>query len=339
MDMSDLSDEAVCAAIRGAASVRVVGAGTHAEVGGQVDAATEVRAGTGIVRFEPADMTVRVRAGTPVRELADALAERRQECVLDPRSPDATVGGVVATGLSGLRRLRHGPLRDVVLEVRFATGDGRVVRGGGPTVKNVTGYDIPRLMVGSMGTLGVLLDVTLRTRPVEDVAVWCATAECLDDVPVELFRPACVACDGAKTYVLLEGHAEDVAAQRRAAGLRDSDPPELAEGLHLGRVSIAPGRLAALCDDLRSVPVRWLAELGVGTVHVGADTPEELASARAVAERLGGWMLRERGARELDPFGVALPNAAIMARIKAALDPDGRLNPGRLPLAPVTEAA
>jgi FAD/FMN-containing dehydrogenase len=191
-----------------------------------------------------------------------------------------------------------------------------------------------------MGTLGVLLDVTLRTRPVADVAVWCATAECLDDVPVELFRPACVASDGGATYVLLEGDASDVEEQQRAAGLRASNPPRLPGGPHRGRIAVAPGSIPMLCARMREIPtVRWLAEIGVGTVHVGADSPEDLASARAVAERLGGWMLRECGAPDLDPFGVPLPNTAIMARIKAALDPDGRLNPGRLPLAPVTEAA
>ncbi|HEY7439965.1 MAG TPA: FAD-binding protein [Acidimicrobiia bacterium] len=337
--MTDTAASEVCAAIRGATAVHVVGAGTHDEIGGRVDARTEVRAASGIVRFEPADMTVRVRAGTPVRELEAALAERGQECVLDPRSPDATVGGVLATGLSGWRRLRHGPVRDVVLEVRFATGDGRVVRGGGPTVKNVTGYDIPRLMVGSMGTLGVLLDVTLRTRPLAEATAWAAVYGTVDEVPAALYRPSCVASDGGATHVLLEGDARDVDEQQRAAGLRVSDPPRLPEGRHRGRASVAPGNVPALRARLREIPVRWLAEVGVGTVHVGADRPEDLASARAAAERLGGWMLREHGAPDLDPFGIALPNAGIMARIKAALDPDGRLNPDRLPLNPASEAA
>ncbi len=86
-------------------------------------------------------------------------------CALDPRDPAATIGGILACGLSGWRRLRHGPLRDHVLEVRFVTAQGRLVKAGGPTVKNVTGYDLPRLLVGSFGTLGVLAQVTLRCRP------------------------------------------------------------------------------------------------------------------------------------------------------------------------------
>ena len=152
--------------IRAADAVSVLGAGTHREVGGMpLPDATEVRVPAAIVSYEPADMTVTVLGGTPVGVLDAALAERGQECPLDPRDASATVGGVLACGLSGPRRLRLGPLRDRVLEVRFITADGRVVRGGGPTVKNVTGYDLPRLLVGSFGTLGVIVQVTLRTQP------------------------------------------------------------------------------------------------------------------------------------------------------------------------------
>jgi FAD/FMN-containing dehydrogenase len=88
----------------------------------------------------------------------------------------------------------------------------------------------------------------------------------------------------------------------------------------------------------RTEGLRWLAEVGVGTVHVAADDPVLLGAARAVAESAGGWMLREVGAPDLDGFGAALPNAAVMARIKDAFDPTGKLSPGRLPL-PVPEPA
>ena len=113
-----------------------------------------------------------VGAGTTCAELDAVLAERGQECPLDPRDATATVGGVIACGLSGVRRLRHGPLRDQVLEVRFVTADGRLVKAGGPTVKNVTGYDLPRLLVGSFGTLGLLSQVTLRCRPIAKARAW-----------------------------------------------------------------------------------------------------------------------------------------------------------------------
>src|SRR5688572_17402266 len=115
-----------------------VGSRTHWEVGGAAPSGEQVRAPAGVIAYDPAELTVTVGAGTTVAELADALAVGKQECVLDPRDPQATVGGVLASGLTGHRRLRHGPLRDRLLEVRFVTGEGRVVKGGGPTVKNVT---------------------------------------------------------------------------------------------------------------------------------------------------------------------------------------------------------
>src|SRR5262249_31184397 len=153
------------AAVAAADAVQPVGARTQWETGNPPGPGVEVAAPAGIVRYEPDDLTVTVGAGTTFAEVDAALAEHGQECPLDPRDPAATIGGIVATGLSGVRRLRHGPLRDHVLEIRFVTGDGRVVKGGGPTVKNVTGYDLPRVFVGSYGTLGVLVQLTLRCRP------------------------------------------------------------------------------------------------------------------------------------------------------------------------------
>ena len=132
-----------------------VGGRTHWEVGGPPPDGVEIGAPEGVFLYDPAELTVTVGAGTTVADLAGVLAAAGQECVLDPRDPTrATVGGTLAAGLSGHRRLRYGPLRDRLLEVRFVTGDGRVVKGGGPTVKNVTGYDVPRLLVGSLGTIG-----------------------------------------------------------------------------------------------------------------------------------------------------------------------------------------
>ena len=257
------------------------------------------------------------------------LAEHGQQCALDPRDPKATVGGVLACGLSGIRRLRHGPVRDQLLEVRFVAADGRVVKGGGPTVKNVTGYDFPRLMVGSFGTLGVLAQVTLRGRPRAEHAQWFVSDEC----PAGLFRPASMIWDGSCTHVLVEGTRADIVAQTdglRASGLRATDAPKLPEGPHRGRISVAPGALGSLAAALRDV--RWCAELGVGTVHVAADTTEALTAARDTAHAHGGWLLREAGGDGLDGFGRDLPNRTLMRRIKSAFDPDGKLAPGRLPM-------
>jgi FAD/FMN-containing dehydrogenase len=304
-----------------------VGARTHWEVGGPPPSGgVEVRAPEGVVTYEPADMTITVGARTSFDTVDRVLAEQGQECALDPRSRAATIGGILACGLSGVRRLRHGPVRDHVLEVRFETADGRLVKGGGPTVKNVTGYDLPRLFVGSMGTIGVLQQATLRCRPRFAVARWFTGADTSGR-----YRPSARLWSGEHEMVLLEGVAADVNAQARGLAALET-APQLPEGRHRGRISVGPGHARA-CALALAPDVRWCAELGVGTIHVATDDANALVTARAVAHAHGGWMLREAGGPSADDgYGCPLPNASVMQRIKNAFDPDRLLNPGRLPL-------
>lgn len=127
----------------------------------------ETRAYNGIISYEPSELVITARCGTSLAELESALAERRQCLACEP--PDfggATVGGAVAAGLSGPRRATAGSLRDFVLGVRIMDGEGRVLKFGGEVIKNVAGFDVSRLMVGSLGTLGLILDVSLKVLPV-----------------------------------------------------------------------------------------------------------------------------------------------------------------------------
>ena len=340
----DLNDElrALADAVAGAPGAVVgVGSRTQFDVGDPVPTgAVPIAAPSGIVQFEPADLTVTVGAGTTCSELDRVLGEAGQEIALDPRDPDATVGGVLAVGTSGHRRLRDGPIRDAVLEVRFATGDGRLVKGGGPTVKNVSGYDLPRLIVGSFGTLGILGQVTLRARARPALARWGARPGPADEVLAALVQPSSVLWDGHTTTVLVEGHPDDVDRELLAGALTPvAGPPGLPEGRHRGRISVRPRAIAELGAGLDASGCRWLAEAGVGTVHVAADTGAALGAARTAAHASGGWLLREAGASDLDGFGIALPNLGVMGRLKAAFDPDGKLAPGRLPLAPTAVSA
>jgi glycolate oxidase FAD binding subunit len=323
--------EGIAATIARAESVIPAGARTHWEVGNPCASGVEVAAPAGVARYEPEDLTITVGAGTSFAILDAALAEYGQECALDPRDPAATVGGIVACGLSGTRRLRHGPVRDNVLEVRFVTADGRLVKGGGQTVKNVTGYDLPRLLVGSFGTLGVLVQLTLRCRPRAERAQWLRVAALPDGAAPDFFRASSLLWDGTTTHVLLEGAAADVAAQ--AEGLTEADAPLLPTGPHRGRISVAPGTIVRLGGALDAIPgARWCAELGVGTVHIAGDDESVLSAARQAAAASDGWLLREEGGAGIDGFGCALPNAALMRRVKDAFDPSGKLAPGRVPL-------
>ena len=317
--------------IGGADSVVPIGAGTHADLGGRVTDAVEVRVPAGIVDVQPSDMTVTVRAGTSFTELDAALGEHGQECPLDPLDPRATIGGIVAAGLSGWRRLGLGPLRDALLEVRFVTADGREVRGGGPTVKNVTGYDLPRLFVGSLGTLGVITQLILRTRPRPRASQWFRAAAPAAVVRRQLFAPTAVLADAEATYVLLEGDVGDMATETTAGALTPTDEPTRPTGSHRGRLSVDPARLEPVGTRLGAIDgIRWLAEHGVGTVHVASDRAADLAAARQIAESTGGWLLREAGAPDLDPFGAVFPAVALQRRIRQAVDPTGKLSPGRI---------
>ena len=139
--------------------VTITGLGTR---GGPAPGARVVGAPSGIDWIQPAEMTVSCGAGTMVAELDDALLAHGQSVAIPP---SGTVGGALALGRSGVRRLGYGPVRDAVLQVRYVSAAGEVVKAGGPTVKNVSGFDVCRLLVGSRGTLGFLGDVILRTRP------------------------------------------------------------------------------------------------------------------------------------------------------------------------------
>jgi FAD/FMN-containing dehydrogenase len=289
-----------------AGPVVAVGGRTQWDVGGAVRArdgaaVREVRPPAGIVAVEAADMTVRVRAGTTVADLDDALAEVGQTVALPPW-PGATVGGVLAVGHSGIRHLGWGPVRDTVLEVRYVSAEGAVVKAGGPTVKNVSGFDLCRLLVGSLGTLGLIAEVVLRTRPLPAAERWLSGEVDPFALARTLYRPASVLWDGTTTWVLLDGHPDDVASQAQVSGLADGPigPPDLPPY----RWSLRPADLGSL--DAGDRPDRFVAQVGVGVAHASAPQP---------------------------PRPVAGEVVALNRRIKDLFDPTARLGPGRDPLA------
>ncbi|MFO1376915.1 MAG: glycolate oxidase subunit GlcE [Steroidobacteraceae bacterium] len=168
--------DAIVAAVAAGRRLEVVGRGALGAFGRPVDAPCrlDVSGLTGIVSFEPGELVVTVRAGTPLDELEALLAGHAQCLAFEP--PDlgpllgapaggVTVGGIVATGISGPRRFKAGAVRDHVLGARAVSGRGELFVCGGKVVKNVTGYDLPKLLVGSLGTLAVLSEVTLKVVP------------------------------------------------------------------------------------------------------------------------------------------------------------------------------
>lgn len=220
------SRDQVCEILRAASAKRQtllpVGHGTKLAMGGwerSVDAALSLERMNRILDYPASDLTVTVEAGLPIPHLAEALAEKRQCLPLDiPFADSATVGGAIAANSSGPLRLAYGTWRDFVLGMQFVTADGKLAKGGGKVVKNVAGYDIPKLLIGSQGTLGVIVEVTLKVFP----------------------RPAATA-----TLAFGFGSAEQ-AAQAARAILGSQMLPQALDLLDSAAAGMAG--LAALCD-------------------------------------------------------------------------------------------
>ena len=282
--------------------VAVVGNRTRWTLGGEPQPETRlIKAPTGIVSYVPDEMTVKVRCGTTVAELHQALADQGQRTGLPERG--GTVGGALAVGENSLHMLGRGRVREAALQIRYVSDDGRVITGGGPTVKNVTGFDLPRLMVGSLGTLGLMAEAILRTNPIPACIRWLKS-EAIDPFTVNqiVLRPSSVLWDGTSTWIELEDHVAAVDAEHaRLAAVADVVEVEGPPALPQHRWSLAP---SALSSFAASATQRFVASVGVGTVW--AATPQPMVHLDATA-------------------------AALSRRVKEQFDPGGRLNPGRTP--------
>jgi glycolate oxidase FAD binding subunit len=151
--------------VRTSENIRVCGAGTKPALSNGATISTSSM--SGILEYEPSEYTFTALAGTPLSEIRDALAKNGQLFPFDPPFVEAgaTLGGTTASGLSGPGRFRYGGIRDFILGVKMVTGEGRAVFGGGKVVKNAAGFDIPKLITGSLGRLGVLVELTFKVFP------------------------------------------------------------------------------------------------------------------------------------------------------------------------------
>ncbi len=168
-DLTDALVERVLAASNAKTPLRIVGGDTKRFYGRPVAGETLALAGHhGVLRYDPAELVITARGGTLLADIEALLARHGQRLPFEPPSFGslATLGGTVAAGLAGPARVARGPVRDYVLGARLLTGDGRVLKFGGEVMKNVAGYDVSRLLAGSLGILGVLLEVSLKVLPV-----------------------------------------------------------------------------------------------------------------------------------------------------------------------------
>jgi glycolate dehydrogenase FAD-binding subunit len=349
-------DEVRAALLDSTGPLGITGAGTAAAWAGTlgpVEAVLDTTALTGIVAHNPGDMTVAVRAGTPLRALQEELAEHQQHVALDPArtGEGATVGGLLATGDAGPAALVYGSLRDLVIGITMVLSDGTIAKSGGHVIKNVAGYDLAKVVHGSYGALAVVAEVVLRLHPVPKAAVTlelpCALAEAAEvaarvlGAPIE---PAALEWTSDDVLLLrLEG--TDSALPARAdrvrevlgAGARiaDDDPWTRHAAITRGdpdaavlRIGVRPSRLAALLASLPATTATVGLGTGVATVTVPVGA---VAEAHAVVHAAGGTsVLRARPAgAHLPAWGPAPSAVGVLRAVKHAFDPDNRLGPGR----------
>jgi glycolate oxidase FAD binding subunit len=331
--------EALFGASEGGTRVSIVGGRTHGDKGNpcEVDMELSTAGLDRVIAYDPAEMLAVVEGGMRIGALRRVLAEGGQEWPADA-SDDATVGGTIATASSSPRRLRMGPLRDTVVEIELVTGDGRLVRSGARTVKSVAGYDVHRLATGSLGTLGAIVQVAVKVRPLPKARRVLRASEgglisgrrILEAVPL----PSAVVVTPDEVEIALEGWPEEIEEQTAAVrsvvgnvgvaegeGIRGSEAitaPTVVE------VAVPPSKLEPVLDG----ETDWRALMGVGVAWVGSpDADERLTALRERVAEAGGIAPVIRGPGGLGDAPV--PALEVHRRLKAAFDPARILAPGR----------
>ncbi|MGH2636150.1 MAG: FAD-binding oxidoreductase [Actinomycetota bacterium] len=316
----------------------VVGGRRHVDKGNptELDAELWTTQLDRVISHEPAEMIAVVEAGIRLGELRRRLAEGGQEWPADAPD-DATVGGVIASATTSSRRLKVGALRDTVLEAEVVTGDGRFVRSGARTVKNVTGYDLHKLVAGSLGTLAVIVQVALKVRPLPQARRTVRSAGSLEvaaGILGTVPAAAAVLAMPGRIELRLEGWPEEVEEQTLAAAAV-ADPVETLDDAPfppagpwessdvVAEVAVPPSKLTDVVEG-----DSWGALVGVGIAWVGLESADgPLEALRERAHTAGGIAPVVRGPGGLGPAEVAA--IEVHRRLKDAFDPNGVLAPGR----------
>ena len=345
-DRADELQEAVRRALAQGRPLALTGGGSKRFYGGEpAGEPLSVSGHAGVVNYEPRELVLTARAGTPLEEIESLLAGEGQMLAFEPPrfGAGATLGGTVACGLSGPRRPWSGAVRDFVLGVRLIDGRGERLRFGGEVMKNVAGYDVSRLMCGALGTLGLLLEVSLKVLPRPEAEI-TLVQERGGEEAIELMNrwsgkplPLSAAChDGLHLHVRLSGSPTAVAAARRRLGgepmedggtfweaLREQRHAFFQANRPLWRLSV-PATTPPL-----ALPGRQLVDWGGAQRWLVSDAPAEEIRHQAAA--VGGSATCFRGGDRSRPFHpLPQPLQRLQHRIKQAFDPQGIFNPGRL---------
>lgn len=303
--------------------------------------ALDVSAHRGIVSYEPAELVITARAGTPLSEIESALAKNNQMLGFEPPyfGASATLGGTIACNLSGPRRPYAGSARDFVLGMRIINGQGEILSFGGQVMKNVAGYDISRLMTGSLGTLGVILEVSLKVlpKPAQELTLTFEMSaheaiQKMNQWAGQALPLSAAAYSGETLHIRLSGSATGVQAAYAKLGgviakninfwteLREQRLLFFQEETPLWRLSV-PAATPPL-----DMPGKWLLDWGGAQRWLKSNEPAQ--EIRSKARSIGGYATLFRGAKYNASANPELSNPAqlLQERIKNALDPAGILN-------------
>ena len=314
-----------------------------------------------VIEHAWADLTVTVEAGCRMAELQNTLAEHGQRLAIDVLWPgSATVGGILSTNDSGALRLRYGGLRDLIIGITLVLPDGTIARSGGKVVKNVAGYDLPKLATGALGTLGVITQATFRLHPLPhgrrtltilprriaeaQELVLTLQGATLTHAALQL---RCGSSMPPEIDILLEGTAAGMEAQAariraiaRPAVLKEASEAvwsareEVAAGSVLAKFSALPSNIAATLAAIECAKWHALVQAtGIGWLALdGNDAVGPFRDLRAKLETEGGTVtvLRQpAGPEPLEAWGDGGDALPLMREIKRRFDPNGTLNPGR----------
>lgn len=345
-DQSQQLSERVSEAFATAKPLHLRGSGSKDFLGEAVDGETlDVTGHAGVVNYEPGELVMTARAGTPLAELEAVLDESHQMLAFEPPhfGANATLGGTIATGLSGPARPFTGAARDFVLGCRIINGQGQILSFGGEVMKNVAGYDLSRLMAGAYGTLGVLLEVSLKVLPVARTQVTRVfehtAAQALQQISDWQRKPWPITgayWEDGKTYLRLAGATSSVESACEKLGgetldddrpfwraVREHERPFFAQSDRpLWRISLPPA--APMLDIDGECVIDW------GGAQRWVQTDMEAVALRRVAKEAGGHATVYRGQAQprFHPMGESI--LALQQRLKKSMDPAGILNPGRI---------
>ena len=331
------------------APLRIRGGGTKDFYGnaprGEV---LDTRSHAGIVDYEPTELVITARCGTPLREIEDALHGKKQCLPFEPPhfGPQATFGGCIAAGLSGPRRASAGALRDFVLGLKLVDGRGRALSFGGQVMKNVAGYDVSRLVAGSLGTLGVIAEASIKVLP-RPAAETTLRLEAGQDAALDTFarwgvQPLPVSATAWHEGLLLVRLSGSEAALRAAGGriggapvgeaeaaalwraVREQEHPFFAGDEPLWRIAVPPTAAPLGLPGRELIEwsgaLRWL------------KSRADAGSVREAARRSGGhatlFRAADKSAGAFAPLAAA--NLRLHRELKSAFDPAGIFNPGRM---------